>query len=56
MNILQYKVVSYLVSTDGQPYVHGYYDAQDVAERVANNYNVMFNNGGGKLYAKVEKA
>jgi hypothetical protein len=56
MNILQYKVVSYLVSTDGQPYVHGYYDTQDVAERVANNYNVMFNNGGGKLYAKVEKA
>ncbi len=56
MNILQYKVVSYLVSTDGQHYLHGFYDTKDVADRVAKNYNIMFNNGGGKLYAKVEKA
>lgn len=51
---LKYKVVSYISSTDTQPYIHGYYDTEDAANRVRDNYNTMWANHK-KLYAKVEE-
>jgi hypothetical protein len=56
MSILNYCVASYIISTGTERYVHGYYDTLEVAQRVCNNYNVMFKNGGNKLTAKVERA
>jgi hypothetical protein len=53
MSILKYKVVSYLTATNSQPYVHGYYDTLDVAERVRDDYNAMWSHS--YLYAKVEE-
>jgi hypothetical protein len=50
---LKYKVVSYLTSSDSQPYVHGYYGTIDEAEKVKDDYNAMWSHG--KLYAKVEE-
>jgi len=52
--ILQYKVVSYIKEDDTQPYVHGYYDTVDVAQRVCDSYNFMWSSHQ-KLYAKVER-
>lgn len=53
MAILQYKVVSYRYSTGTEPFVHGYYDTKEVADRVCNDYNAMWYRG--YLRAQVER-
>ena len=55
MAILQYKVVSYIAEDGTQPYCHGYYDTEDVAERACNSYNQVYS-FNGMFIAKVEKA
>lgn len=55
MAILQYKVVSYIAADGTQPYCHGYYDTEDVAKRVCNDYNAMYLHSQ-YLIARVEKA
>lgn len=54
MAILQYKVVSYRTSTGGEPYLHGYFDTREVADRVCNIYNFIWSERD--LHAQVEKA
>ena len=53
MNQFKFKVVSYITSTDSQPYIHGYYDTEEHATEVKNKYNKEYSTHN-LLYAKVE--
>lgn len=53
-NILQFKVMSYITADGTQPYCHGYYDTEKVAQSVADNYNNIWKSIDNRLTAKVE--
>ena len=55
MPIISYKVVSYLKSTGGQPYILGYYATDEQATAKAADYNTLYEKTmGGLLIARAE--
>lgn len=52
--IPQFKVMSYITADGTQPYCHGYYDTEKDAQRVADDYNIIWKSIDNTLIAKVE--
>jgi hypothetical protein len=54
MTVLKFKVVSYDSPTDTTPYLRGYYNTKEVAERMRDDWNTMWSNSSTTMFAKVE--
>ena len=52
--ILTHKVIQLSSETDTQPYTYGIYDSFEVAQSVADQWNVIYSNAQNGFIAKVE--
>jgi hypothetical protein len=52
--ILTHKVLQFSSVDDTNPYTYGLYDNQEVAQSVADDWNVIYQNGQNGWFAKVE--
>jgi len=52
--ILTHKVIQLSSENDTNPYTYGLYDSFEVAQSVADNWNVIYQNAQNGYIAKVE--
>ena len=55
MNMLNYKVILLDSVNDPNPYTYGFYDTQESAQSVANDWNVIYQNAQNGFIAKVQQ-
>jgi hypothetical protein len=54
--ILTHKVLQFSSLDDTNPYTYGFYDSQEIAQSVADDWNVIYQNAQNGYIAKVEVA